>query len=202
MTHSMLRRLTTGEVQGWYDSSIVDQLTSTATPATIFLTGLWANTYPDAVRSLAANPLFELENHSMDHRAFQAPCNGLDAVESTSEKTAEIAHAASIISDLTGRRPIYFRFPGGCFSREDLKLVSKTGEQTASWDVVSGDPFQQSAATVAHAVLSSVQPGSIVVMHLVGAPNAPATSQALRQIIPAVKARGYEFVKLADLLGR
>jgi len=202
MTRSMLQRLSAGEVQSWYDNSIVDQLTSTATPATIFLTGLWAKTYPDAVRSLAANPLFELENHSMDHRAFQGPCNGLDTVESTSAKAAEIADAASIISDLTGRRPIYFRFPGGCFSREDLRLVSQAREQTASWDVVSGDPFQPNPAVVAHSVLSSVQPGSIVVMHLMGAPNAPATSRALRQIIPAVKARGYEFVKLADLLAR
>jgi peptidoglycan/xylan/chitin deacetylase (PgdA/CDA1 family) len=40
-----------------------------------------------------------------------------------------------------------------------------------------------------------------VVMHLVGAPNAPATAAALREIIPALRARGYELVTLERLLG-
>jgi hypothetical protein len=38
-------------------------------------------------------------------------------------------------------------------------------------------------------------------MHLVGAPNAPATAAALRTILPALHARGLRPVKLERLLG-
>lgn len=48
--------------------------------------------------------------------------------------------------------------------------------------------------------LSQVRPGSIVVMHLVGEPNAPATADALEEIIPALRACGYELVELEELL--
>jgi peptidoglycan-N-acetylglucosamine deacetylase len=50
--------------------------------------------------------------------------------------------------------------------------------------VVSGDVGQSDAKAVAREVLEEAKPGSIVVLHLVGAPNAPATAKALREIIP------------------
>jgi peptidoglycan/xylan/chitin deacetylase (PgdA/CDA1 family) len=37
-------------------------------------------------------------------------------------------------------------------------------------------------------------------MHIMGAPNAPATSQALRQIVPALKSRGFRFATLSQVL--
>jgi peptidoglycan/xylan/chitin deacetylase (PgdA/CDA1 family) len=54
---------------------------------------------------------------------------------------------------------------------------------------------------VAREVLDGVRPGSIVVLHLVGAPNAPATAEALREILPKLRDRGYQPVTLEDLLG-
>jgi peptidoglycan/xylan/chitin deacetylase (PgdA/CDA1 family) len=68
------------------------------------------------------------------------------------------------------------------------------------WDVVSGDPFQQDPAVIVHNVLDNVQPGSIVVMHLNGGPNAPATATALHDIIPGLQARGLQPVTLQELL--
>ena len=103
---------------------------------------------------------------------------------------------------LAARVPRYFRFPGGCHGRSDLALVAALGETPVGWDVVSGDAFQPDARIVASTVLARVRPGSIVVLHHVGAPNAPATEAALRQIIPALRARGYRFVTLEQLLGR
>jgi len=53
---------------------------------------------------------------------------------------------------------------------------------------------------VAAAVLAQVKPGAIVMMHLHGGPNAPATGPALRMIIPALARRGYQFVTVGELL--
>lgn len=200
MTQGMLARLRAGRVKGWYDARIVRLLRAARTPSTIFLTGLWTQTYPRVVRSLAADPLFELENHSIDHDGFERPCFGLPTVPAPARKRTEITSAARTIAAATGRRPRYFRYPGGCHSAADDQLVASQGETPVLWDVISGDPFQPNPKPIVSAVLNGVHPGSIVVMHVVGAPNTPATYEALKTIIPALKGRGYRFVTLEDLL--
>jgi peptidoglycan/xylan/chitin deacetylase (PgdA/CDA1 family) len=184
----------------WYDARIVAELERTRTPATIFLTGLWTRVHAGVAQRLARSPLFELENHSLSHRAFDAPCYGLAPVTSAPEKRAEVVRSREIIEETTGVRPRFFRFPGGCHSPADLRRVAAAGEQPLGWDVVSGDAGQPNPAAVVRAVVGGVRPGSIVVMHLVGAPNAPATAVAIREIIPALRARGYAFVRLERLL--
>ena len=79
-------------------------------------------------------------------------------------------------------------------------MVASLGEQAVQWDVVSGDPFQPDPGPIERAVLGGVRPGSVVVMHVMGPPNAPATASALKTILPALAARGYHFVKLRRLL--
>jgi peptidoglycan/xylan/chitin deacetylase (PgdA/CDA1 family) len=201
MTRGMLSMLRSGRVHGWYDHALFDELRATRTPATIFLTGLWTRTYPDIVRRLARDPLFELENHSLDHAAWVTSCYGLPTVSNQQSKRQEIAAARRIIERVAGITPRFFRFPGGCETDADVRLVESYGEQPVGWDVVSDDAFQPSAAVIVRAVLAGVRPGSIVVAHCVGAPNTPATAAAMRVIIPTLRARGYHFVTVEQLLG-
>lgn len=200
MTEGMLAQLRSSAVASWYDARIVDELRSAGISATVFLTGLWAETYPDVVRSLAADPSFELENHSMDHAAWHAPCFGLPALSTEAAKRKELTEAADIIRSTAGMAPTYFRFPGGCRTAADVAFVAALGEQPLGWDVTSGDAFQGDADVIVRTVLSRVRPGSIIVMHLVGAPNAPATAMALERLIPLLQAKGYDFVTVRDLL--
>jgi peptidoglycan/xylan/chitin deacetylase (PgdA/CDA1 family) len=200
MTREMLADLRSGKVKSWYDARIVRYLRATHTPATIFLTGLWTKTYPDVVRSLARDPLFELENHSYDHAAWTGNCYGLPSVKSLRQKLAEVLDAAKEIAQVTGRYPRYFRFPGGCFSQSDVRLVGAAGEKVIGWDVVSGDPFQPDPMPIEQQVFDGVKPGSIIVMHLIGAPNAPATYKVLKVIVPALKAQRYRFVTVESML--
>lgn len=200
MTPAMLARLEAGSLRGGYDAAVVEELRAQRVPATIFATGLWARAYPDVVRSLARDPLFELENHSMDHSAFQDPCFGLPVVTSEAEKRREVVDAAQAITEVSGVMPRYFRFPGGCYDAADLKLVRELGHEPVQWDTVSGDAFHTRANDVVQDVLRGVRPGSIVVLHVNGAPNAPATAQALRILIPELRDRGYRLVTLRSLL--
>jgi peptidoglycan/xylan/chitin deacetylase (PgdA/CDA1 family) len=80
--------------------------------------------------------------------------------------------------------------------------VRSLGEQPVQWDVVSGDAFQRDPQVIVRSVLAAVRPGSIVIAHCIGAPNAPATAAAMSVIIPALRARGYRLVTLAQLLGK
>ena len=201
MTTGMLARLRSGAVASWYDARIAETLRATDTAATIFLTGLWAQAYPDVVRSLAADRRFELENHSFDHAGWRVPCYGLPTIGTDDARRAEVTRAIDAITPLAGSGPIFFRFPGGCQAPSDLALVTGLGEQAIGWDVVSGDAFQSDANVVVRNVMAGVQPGSIVVMHFMGAPNAPATAAALERLLPMLKSQGYGFVTLRDLLG-
>jgi len=201
MTPDMLAELRDGTVASWFDARILAILQSTRPPATVFLTGLWARTYPDVVRKLAADPRFDLANHSFDHSAFEGPCYGLPIVAGgDAAKRAEVEQAAQAIEQIDGIAPRWFRFPGGCLSASDVGLVHSLGETPVQWDVVSGDAFQPDQTVVIRDVLSRVRPGSIVAMHFIGAPNAPATATALLTIIPTLRARGFSFVTLDTLL--
>jgi peptidoglycan/xylan/chitin deacetylase (PgdA/CDA1 family) len=199
MTYEMLDLLHSGRVASFYDPEIVRELRATRTPATVFMTGLWAQRYRDAARSIAHDPLFEVGNHSFDHAAWQPPCYGLPLVGAIG-KRGEVLRAADAITRVT-RVPVrWFRFPGGCHNASDVALVRSLGETPVQWDVVSGDAFLHDPAYVAHLVVAGARPGSIVVMHLMGPPRTPATAGALRILIPALRARGYRFVTLSQLL--
>jgi peptidoglycan/xylan/chitin deacetylase (PgdA/CDA1 family) len=201
MTQAMISDLRSGKVKSWYDRQVVATLRRTHTPATIFLTGLWTKTYPNAVRSFARDPLFELENHSWDHAAWAGTCYGLPAVRSKARKRAEVLQTEAIVKRVAGVQTHYFRFPGGCLTHADVRLVASLGQQPVQWDVISGDSFLTDPARVESEVLRQVKPGSIVVLHLVGPARTPATAPAVKALIPELRARGYRFVTLKKLLG-
>ena len=200
MTYPMLARIRAGRVPEQIDRRLFSVLRRTRTPATIFLTGLWVRKYAGFVRTLARDSLFQLENHSYDHRAWTSPCFGLPLVTGRARKTAEVTKAQNVIKKETGAAPRFFRFPGGCETLRDRRLVARLGLRTVGWDVESRDAFEEDPRTIVRAVLSGVRPGSIVVAHCIGAPNTPATGAAIARIISALKARGYRFVTLDQLL--
>jgi peptidoglycan/xylan/chitin deacetylase (PgdA/CDA1 family) len=183
-----------------YDPAIVSELRVTKTPATFFVSGLWAEAYPTVLRSLARDPLFEIENHSFSHAAFRTPCFGLPVAESASEKRAEVTSAASSILSIAGVRTRFFRFPGGCCDEGDIELVRSLAHTPVHWDVLSGDTYEVDPLRLARGVLERVRPGSIIVMHVNGPPNAPMTAPALSLVISALRGHGFRPVTLSELL--
>lgn len=183
-----------------YDPAIVRELRKSKTPATVFVSGLWAEAYPAVLRSLARDPLFEIGNHSFSHSAFKKPCFGLPIAQSASQKRAEVTAAASVILSITGVRTRYFRFPGGCYDEADVELVLSLGHRPVHWDVLSGDAWELDPRRLADGVVERMRPGSIVVMHLNGSPNAPMTALALRFVISALHERCIRPVTISELL--
>jgi peptidoglycan-N-acetylglucosamine deacetylase len=183
----------------WVNSDAIRYLRANRIHATLFMTGMWAELYPSVARQLAADPNFEIGNHSYSHPAFHAPCYRLSWV-SRAAQALQINSAQQAIQRVTGVTPRYFRFPGGCYDRQALDLVHASGLIPVQWNLNSIDAFNPFSQQIASIVLSSVKPGSIVVMHLLGGPNAPGTSAALRLIVPALLRRGYQFVTVSELL--
>lgn len=199
MTRRMEEEYRSGKVGGWYDERIVTYLEEQRVPATFFITGLWAKNHPDVLKRLSQNPLFEIQNHSFSHPAFSSPCYGLPRNRG---RRREILDAQETLRALTGKAPTLFRFPGGCYSVYDYAHVRLAGLEAVGWDVASMDSvLTEPDAIVAH-VLESSRNGSIVIMHLSGPPNAPATAAALPPIVRGLRERGFSMVTVSHLLGR
>ena len=183
----------------WVNSDAIGYMRANKIHATLFMTGMWAELYPAVARQLATDPNFEIGNHSYSHPAFHAPCYRLSWVSRASQ-AQQITFAQQAIQRVTGITPRYFRFPGGCYDRQALDLVHASGLIPVEWNVNSIDAFNPHSQQIASIVVSSVEPGSIVVMHLMGGPNAPGTSAALRLIVPGLQRKGYRFVTIGELL--
>ncbi|GAA0467595.1 polysaccharide deacetylase family protein [Streptomyces sp. NPDC046215] len=168
-------------------------------PATVFMTGKWAEQYPDQAKSIGGDALFEIASHSYSHHAFATPCYGLPAVAAGSARAdVERSFAAFRKAGVEHVVP-YFRFPGGCHDAAALRAIAPAGVTAVQWDVVSGDAFAKQAGPVVSQVLAQVKPGSVVVMHCTRS-AAPVTEEAVRRIVPELRARGYELVRVSDLV--
>ncbi|MFD9715990.1 polysaccharide deacetylase family protein [Streptomyces sp. NPDC059076] len=178
---------------------LISTLRRLKVPATIFMTGRWAEEYPAQAKSIGTDPLFEIANHSYSHHAFAAPCYGLPTVAKDAMR-ADVERAFSAFRKVGAERVVpYFRFPGGCYDPTALRAIAPTGVTAVQWDVVSGDAFASDADAVAEQVLAGVKPGSVVVMHCTRS-AAPVTEQAIRTIVPKLRERGYRMVRVSDLM--
>lgn len=99
-----------------------------------------------------------------------------------------------------GTASAYFRFPGLCHTSGDEKIVAAEGMRTVDTDIDVDDAMASDATRTVAAILASIKPGSIVLLHLNGPPNAALTAPILQGILPALAARGLTPVTLRDLL--
>ncbi|MEV6696331.1 polysaccharide deacetylase family protein [Streptomyces sp. NPDC051453] len=168
-------------------------------PATVFMTGRWAEQYPAEAKSIGSDPLFEVANHSYSHYAFTGACYGLPTMP-PAQMRSDVERAFTAFRKAGVKRTVpYFRFPGGCYDKEVLRKLIPAGVTAVQWDVVSGDAFATDSAAVARQVLDGVRPGSVVVMHCTRS-AAPATEAAVRAVVPKLRERGYRFVRVSELI--
>lgn len=198
-----------GEVAG-YDGGVVDYLRENHVPATFFAGGKWLVSHPERGAQLLADPLFEVGNHSWSHRNLRL-AKGEELQREVMQAGAAYQSVAAGLSNNScvrgspalSRRvsaPVrLFRFPYGVCSPESLDVVASAGMLAIQWDVVTGDPFRGlSAEGIAKEVMRVARPGSIIVAHANG--RGWNTAAALPLFVPALRAKGYEFVTVSDLL--
>lgn len=199
MTDGMRANFVSGRVKSSYDKRIIDVLNSTNTKATLFLTGMWIELYPNETREFSQNPLFELGSHSYTDSSFHGFCYGLHQLSSTLA-LEDIGATEKLLREHARIDNNLFRFPGGCYAPEDVKLVNQAGDTVVHWDVVGADGFNENIDQIVLNVVGNTQNGSIIVLHMNGAPTAPKTADALPRIIEGLKKKGFEFVKVSELL--
>jgi peptidoglycan-N-acetylglucosamine deacetylase len=200
------------EIAG-YQGDVVDYLRKEKVKATFFAGGKWMLTHRDRTQQLMSDPLFEVANHTWEHRNLRL-LNGSELSDEV--RRAQLAYE-HVRRDLQARQCVrpgdsgtfayehapkrlsLFRFPFGACNAESLNVVGELGLLAIQWDVSSGDPsFGQTADRMTRAVLREVRPGSIVLFHANG--RGWHTGSALPGIVSSLRAQGYEFVTVSELI--
>lgn len=198
MTDGMAKKVETGLEKPLFNAAIIHFLRQEKIHATLFISGLWAERYPEIVKELAADSLFEIGNHSYNHRGFTGNCYGLPAM-TEGEKQADIRKSQEVLTRLTGKAPRLFRFPGGCFEQPDLELLKLYKLKMVGWTYASGDAFNSDTAAIVQQVLQKARSGAVVVFHLAGSRYAPKTAEVIQVIVPELRKRGYRFVTVSEI---
>lgn len=177
---------------------ILEILDRHGVPATFFVTGSFARSFPGQVRAIAAAG-HPVGNHSDTHPYF---------TRITDEQIrAELAAADRSISALTGTSTApLFRFPYGDVTPYDIGVVNRAGYIPVRWTVDTygwkGTSGGISEAVVKQRVLDRLRPGEVILMHVGAHPQDGSTldAAALPALIEALRDRGYGFATLSDLL--
>lgn len=165
---------------------VLDLLEEHQIPASFFL--IASNINPDSAsvvrRALSLG--CEIENHSVTHQPMDKMTPG--------EIRREISECSARITEITGRDPAFFRPP--------FISVSQTLFDTVPLFFICGFGCEDWVPTVsaeerARRVLSGARDGELFLLH--DSLNNVNTVEALKTVIPALKAQGYTFHTVSGL---
>jgi peptidoglycan/xylan/chitin deacetylase (PgdA/CDA1 family) len=128
----------------------------------------------------------EIGNHTTHHGSY--PGYG------------DLSETNALIRSATHFQPCLFRPPGGTVNSSVVTAAGAAGLKTILWDVDPSDWTNPGSGAVYSRVVGATRPGSIVLMHD-GGGNRGGTLAALPQIIDTLRARGYRFATVSELLG-
>ncbi len=175
--------LTFDDGPGPSTATLLDTLAAAHVHATFFVIGRNVQALPALVTREAAEG-HVVGNHTWSHRDLSR----LGASDQRSEvsRTAEALAAHGVSATL-------LRPPYGAYNSTTRTL----GVPLVLWDVDPADWRDRDAAIVAARVLANTRPGSIVLLHDVH----PSTVAAVPAIVAGLKAKGYTFVTVPQLIG-
>src|SRR5262245_13420434 len=174
-----------------HTAPLLDALAELRAPATFFVVGRDVDANPELVARIAREG-HELGNHTYRHRYL--PLARSRSVEHELRATDRaIARAAGVI-------PRIARPPWGRRSPRNVRVFQRLRKPLVLWDVHSFDWKGKPATEVAERVLARARPGSIILMHEARA-GGETTIEAVRMLVPALRARGFELVTVSRAIG-
>lgn len=170
-------------------SVILDILKKFNIKCTFFVTGYWVERFPELANRIVREG-HEIGNHSYKHPDMRKI--SYEAMLKT------IADGEDAIKRITGVNPRpLFRHPYGEWNDEVLKTVGEGGyEYSIYWSIDTIDWQLPPKELIVERILKKAKNGDIVLMHVAGNNTAAATEIAIQEL----KNRGFEFVKISEIL--
>lgn len=170
---------------------ILEILKKNDVKATFFMTGGWVESYPDDVKAIYADG-HDLGNHSQNHKNMSQL--------SDEECKQELLSVHEKVKELTGYEMFLFRPPYGDYDNHVITNARSIGYYSIQWDVDSLDWKDYGTTSIINTVTrhKHLGNGSIILCHN----GAKYTAEALDSLIQELKAQGYTFVPLSELIYR
>ncbi|SDF11527.1 polysaccharide deacetylase family sporulation protein PdaB [Sporomusa acidovorans] len=172
-----------------FTPSILDTLQKNNIHSTFFIMGPWATKFPEVAKRIAQDG-HEVASHGYRHENY-----GDMSPEWVKE---DIMKAHEQIKEVTGVEPRLLRPPNGHYSQTSLKVTDELGYKTIIWNVDSLDWKNPGRDVIVARVMKRLKPGAIILMHASDTPV--QTADALPILIDKIKAEGYSFVTVGELL--
>jgi peptidoglycan/xylan/chitin deacetylase (PgdA/CDA1 family) len=191
--------LTFDACMGKTDFRILQTLVDENIKATIFVTGRWVKSNPQALAILKGRPdLFEIENHGAMHvPAVDQPMliYGIAAAGSIQAVEAEVQGGSDSIVAAGIAPPRWFRGSTARYSRSAIADINSMGYRIAGYSI-NGDGGSLLGAKMTEKHIAAARDGDVVIAHI----NQPTheAGQGVVAGILALKAKGVVFVRLLD----
>ncbi|MHB1539132.1 MAG: polysaccharide deacetylase family protein [Solirubrobacteraceae bacterium] len=181
----------------WNDppsTAFVNLLARHHVPATFFEIGEQISTYDPTgaiERKMLANGDM-IGDHTWTHPDM--------VTLSLAQQRSQLEQTSNAIKRATGFTPCLWRPPYGDISEQLDGFARSLGFLTIYWNIDPRDWSLPGVSAIEANVLANARNGGIVEMHFGGGPR-QQTLAALPHIIDTLRARGYRFVNLAQMLG-
>lgn len=180
------------------DTRLMEFLNREQVPATLFINGRWIDANPELFRELAANPLFAIANHGIQHKPASITGKsiyGISGTKDVAEVVEEIELNARKIEAISGVRPKLYRSGTAYYDEIAVQISEGLGHEVAGYSLLGDAGATWSAAQVKAALLKAV-PGDIALLHM-NHPEA-GTGAGIMAAVPELKKRGFRFVRMSD----
>lgn len=171
-----------------YIPQILQQLAQHEAKASFFISGRWAEKFPDLVQEIVAAG-HEVENHGYAHLH----------VGQLAKKQVQIdlQRAEEVLEPLIGRRMLFYAPPYGEAPPSVVEAAQELGYRTVLWtiDTIDWQPGRK-ASTILAKVKDGLVNGALILLH----PTA-VTVEVLPSLLDYLEGQGYRLLSLAEIIG-
>lgn len=167
--------------------SILETLNNNNTKITFFMVGDWIEKYPEAVKKI-----YESGNEIASHSDTHPHVNNL----SYDENIEEIEKSNDKIEKETGSRTKIYRAPYGEYNDTVIKAAQDKGYFCIQWNLDTLDYTGLTGSEMWNRLDSKLKAGDIILSHN----GTKHTADSLDMLIKNIKAKGFEVVKVSELI--
>lgn len=157
--------------------------------ATFFLSGPWTQRHLEIAKRIHTMG-YEIGSHGNLHKDFSHYPN--------SWIRQQVGLAEKPLQQVTGVKPKLIRTPNGDFNPRVIQCLDSMGYTVIQWNTDSLDWKNPGVKAIQNRVLQRVVPGDIILMH--ASDSSKQTAEALPAIISGLRAKGYQFLTVSELL--
>lgn len=167
---------------------LLDILKASGVKATFYVVGRSVETYPDIARRIVAEG-HEIANHTWSHPSLSKL--GAASVKREIDRTTEVIRSVTGVTPKTMRPPY-----GATNARLNKRMDEEFGMKVIMWSVDPLDWKYRNASRVTSEIVTNTKAGGIVLAHDIH----PSTVAAMPATIDGLKAKGFRFVTVIELL--